>query len=126
MKSYFYLICSLFILSCAAPSKQLLHFTPGEDVNNDKYFTMVNKYYKSININIPEQELKEYTADIYMASLPPLCDVYVDSLYIGKSCQIFYLKPGPNNLTFKKNNLILNRTITLQEGTNQGKFFKLQ
>jgi hypothetical protein len=87
---------------------------------------MVHKHFSSNNINIPIEEEKEYTASIFIASLPPVCDVYIDSIFMGKSNYELYFKPGTINITLKKKNLSLNVTLIVNEGINQSKFIKLK
>jgi hypothetical protein len=128
MKSYLCLLYSFLLLSCASTSstnKSLLYFIPGDNVNNDQYFASVQEYFTSNGINIPSENVKEYTASIFIGTLPPQCDVYVDNIYMGKTSHELYLKPGTISITFKKRNLSKTFTLELQEGKNQGKFYKI-
>jgi hypothetical protein len=58
--------------------------------------------------------------------MPPVCDVFDDSVYIGKSnIQLLYFKSGKRQVKFKKGKLEKNLEMKLNDGVNKSILVKL-
>jgi anti-anti-sigma factor len=64
-------------------------------------------------------------ATIFIGTLPPLADVYMDGKYIGKSSTELKVTPGTHTLRFVKADKEFSKQFTFQPGKNPGTFVKL-
>jgi len=64
-------------------------------------------------------------ATIFIGTLPPLADVYMDGKYIGKSSTELKVTPGTHTLRFVKADKEFSKQFTFQAGKNPGTFVKL-
>ncbi len=68
-----------------------------------------------------------YTAQIFIASLPPVADVYMDGEYVGKTnISKMNVKPGAHNMKFVKGGKAREVEMDFKEGINKSKFVNIK
>jgi len=116
----------ILILNCAITSTNT-RYIPGDPINNEKYFGLVHEHFVKIGQKLSSEEELKYTGRIFFASLPPICEIYADSQFVGKSnIGLIYLKPGKNKFIFKKGSLSFSGEIVIKEGDNPSLMVKLK
>ena len=68
-----------------------------------------------------------YTAQIFIASLPPVADVYMDGEYVGKTnISKMNVKPGAHKMKFVKGGKAREVEMDFKEGINKSKFVNIK
>ena len=68
-----------------------------------------------------------YTSQIFIASLPPVADVYMDGEYVGKTnITKMNVKPGAHKMKFVKDGKARDVEMTFKEGLNRSKFVNIK
>jgi hypothetical protein len=68
-----------------------------------------------------------YMAQIFIASLPPVADVYMDGEYVGKTnITKMNVKPGAHKMKFVKDGKAREAGMTFKEGPNRSKFVNIR
>lgn len=68
-----------------------------------------------------------YTAQIFIASLPPVADVYMDGEYVGKTnITKMNVKPGAHKMKFVKNAKAREVEMEFKDGLNRSKFVNIK
>jgi hypothetical protein len=74
-----------------------------------------------------DETIQEFKSTVFIATIPPVCDIYDDSLYIGKSnIEKLYFRPGKRTIKLVKGEQKGEGEIELFEGDNSSYFFKLK
>jgi anti-anti-sigma factor len=73
----------------------------------------------------PEPSSGGVEATIFIGTLPPLADVYMDGKFIGKSSTELKVLPGTHTLRFVKGDKEFTKQFTFQPGKNPGTFVKM-
>jgi anti-anti-sigma regulatory factor/cytoskeletal protein RodZ len=73
----------------------------------------------------PEPVAGGEESTIFIGTLPPLADVYMDGKFIGKSSTELKVSPGTHTLRFVKGDKEFTKQFTFQTGKNPGTFVKL-
>jgi hypothetical protein len=93
---------------------------------NQAYFDEVKAHFDKNGTSISAEELMDYKASVFIATVPPVADVYDDSLYMGKSNSVLYFKPGNRHIKCIKGNKKVEEDIILLEGKNGSLFMVLK
>jgi hypothetical protein len=122
---YLALIGMVFIgYSCAA-NHHVTYFEQGSIDNNDEYYKNVSNHFIKIGNNKTAEEIKQYTAAIFIASIPPVLEVYEETELMGKTnLGLLYFKPGNHKLVIKSSKENWTEDITLIIGRNKSILFK--
>lgn len=72
-------------------------------------------------------EQEGYTAKIFIASIPPVADVYMDGEYVGKTnVTRLNVKPGTHRMKFVKDRKAREVEMDFTEGINKSKFVNIK
>lgn len=85
---------------------------------NQAYFDDVKAHFDKIGSTISAEESMNYKASVFIATVPPVSDVYDDSLYMGKSNGVLYFKPGNKHIQCIKGSKKVEEDIIILEGKN--------
>jgi hypothetical protein len=109
-------------ISCAAgkaAGKHSLYYENESIDNNQEYFNTVTKHFTEIGNPKSPEEIKNFVAAIFIASLPPVVEVYEGNDYTGKTnVGLLYFKPGTHKLQFRSSKGNWEEEITLKSGRN--------
>jgi hypothetical protein len=84
-----------------------------------KYYANVKDHFKELGYNVDDRELKEYTSAVFIASIPPVAQVFLNGKLIGRTnLELLYFKPGTHLITMRKGNAEWKETITVHSGKN--------
>lgn len=65
-------------------------------------------------------------ASIFIASIPPVADIYADDILIGRTnVALIELTSGTHNMSFKKDSLKYDTLMTLKPGKNPSVMIRL-
>ncbi|MBN2188591.1 MAG: PEGA domain-containing protein [Chitinispirillaceae bacterium] len=73
----------------------------------------------------PEPAAGGEESTIFIGTLPPLADVYMDGKFIGKSSTELKVSPGTHTLRFVKGDKEFTKQFTFKPGKNPGTFVKM-
>jgi hypothetical protein len=119
------LILTLLFFSCAGTSTRTPHADPLD--YSPEYFARAKAHFEKNGIKMSDENIQEFRSTVFIATIPPVCDIYDDSLYIGKSnIEKLYFKPGKRNIKLVKGDQKDIEVIELFEGDNSSYFFKLK
>jgi hypothetical protein len=110
-------ILALIIISCAGT----LIKSPYSDpiVYNQEYYNEVRAHFEKLGIKMNEEELIRFKTRIFIVTVPPICEIYDDGLFIGKSnVDNLYFKPGKRILKLRKDNITKEFKVEFLEGAN--------
>jgi phosphatidate phosphatase PAH1 len=72
-------------------------------------------------------EVKNYTASIFIASIPPIAKVYMDGIFIGKTnLSKLRVKPGTHKMRFEVNGDSREIEMTFEKGDNRSELVKIR
>ena len=95
------------------------YYTASSEQDRTIYFEKVKKHFQELGRQIDENELHQYTASIFILSVPPAVEVYDNGNYMGKTnASQLYFKPGKREIVFKKGDQENKKEIELVEGKN--------
>jgi hypothetical protein len=115
----------LFI-NCAATSDgtaekvvQGYYYDPASPDRNQGYFANVRDHFREIGTYLPDDDLRDYTATRHITSTPPNAEVYVGTLYMGKTNRgDLYFKPGQYVVDFSLYGDHWSEILSFVEGNN--------
>jgi hypothetical protein len=114
------------VVTCAATSDtaaekvaQSFYFDPASPDRNEGYFANVKDHFARLGENLSDDELHEYTAMRHITSAPPNADVYVGTLYMGRTNRgDLYFKPGQYVVDFGTDNGHWTMILNFVDGNN--------
>jgi hypothetical protein len=112
--------------SSATTAEKGRYFTAGSQKEQKAYFEKVKGHFEQIGRPLNEEQVKQHTASIYIATIPPAADVYDDTTYMGKtnSGQL-YFTPGKHKVVLKKGDQQKSKVLEFSEGNNLSIVVKL-
>jgi len=103
--------------------KSVTYYIPDSSADNEIYFNNVAKHFQEIGKPREKSEAMQLTAAVFIASLPPVAEVYENSEYVGKTnVSLLYFKPGTHTLVFKYGSDEWKDEVTLASGRNRSIF----
>lgn len=114
------------LAGCAATSDnaaekvaQSFYYDPASPDRNEGYFANVKSHFAAIGTGIPDDELRDYTATRHITSTPPGANVYVGTLYMGRTNHgDLYFKPGQYVVDFSVEEEHWTVILNFVEGNN--------
>ena len=112
--------------SSATTAEKTKYFTADSKKDQQAYFEKVKGHFQQIGRPLGEDDVKQYTAAIFIATIPPAADVYDDTTYMGKtnSGQL-YFTPGKHKVVLKKGDQQKSKVLEFSEGKNLSIVVKL-
>jgi hypothetical protein len=102
------------------------YFTVSSENEQTIYFEKVKKHFQEIGRQISESEVRQYTASIFILSVPPAAEVFDEGSFVGKTnASQLYFKPGRHQITIKKGDRENQKELELVEGKNLSIVVKL-
>jgi hypothetical protein len=119
-------LISLSVASCAktisgSSSKTAengKYFTAGSAKEQQAYFERVKGHFQQIGRPLSNEEVKQHTAAIFIATIPPAVDVYDDTTYMGKTNGQLYFTPGKHRVILRNGDQQRSKVIDFAEGKN--------
>jgi hypothetical protein len=102
------------------------YFSADSKKDQQAYFDKVKVHFQQIGRPLGDDEVKRYTASIFIATIPPAADVYDDTTYMGKanSGQLYFI-PGKRRVVLKKGQQQKSNVLDFTEGQNLSVVVKL-
>lgn len=129
MKTKLPILCSMFLFCATVPidERNTNYYWDNSIDNNVSYFKKVSEHFGEIGYNIDEENLVEYKSAIFFASIPPVADIYADTIYLGKTnLDVIYYKPGIFTLRFVKGKKEKIQSVVLLKGPNRSQMIRLE
>jgi hypothetical protein len=118
----FLAITAIILFNCGGNKTEGNKSTP--ILYDDWYFTEAKAYFIKLGIHLSDKKIREYRSTLFIETIPPECDILIDTIFIGKSnINKLFLKPGKTKLVFKKGDLKKEEIIEVKEGDNYSKLF---
>jgi hypothetical protein len=112
--------------SSAMAAENGKYFNADSKKDQQAYFDKVKGHFQQIGRSLGDDEVKRYTASIFIATIPPAADVYDDTTYVGKANNgQLYFTPGKHRVVLKKDGQQKSNVIDLTEGKNLSVVVKL-
>jgi hypothetical protein len=74
------------------------------------------------NSDVVPDSTKNFTATIFIASIPPIAKVYMDGVFIGKTnIEKLKVQPGKHHMRFVVNGDAIERDMEFEQGNNRSK-----
>jgi len=127
------LIILLSLLNCVSTKEghksgdtRIPYYEQNSPDNNTVYFNNVRDHFEKIGRQLEHDEELEYKSAVFISSLPPIADVYLDGIHVGKTnVEILYVKPGKHVVAFKKGEYENSFEFTFLEGPNPSQLVRL-
>lgn len=105
--------------SSAKTAENGKYYSAGSGKEQQAYFEKVKEHFLQIGRPLKEDEVKQYTAAIFIVTIPPAADVFDDTAYMGKtnSGQL-YFTPGKHKVVLKKGDQEKSNVLDFSEGKN--------
>lgn len=102
------------------------YYTASSEKEQTIYFEKVRKHFQEIGRQVSESEVRQYTASIFILSVPPAAEVFEDGTFMGRTnASQLYFKPGKHQITLKKGDQENRKDLDLVEGKNLSIVVKL-
>jgi len=112
--------------SSATSAENGKYFTADSKKDQQAYFEKVRGHFQQIGRPLNDNDVKQYTAAIFIVTIPPAADVYDDTTYMGKtnSGQL-YFTPGKHRVVLRKGDQQKSKVLDFSEGKNLSIVVKL-
>jgi hypothetical protein len=112
--------------SSATTTENGKYFIAGSEKQQQAYFEKVKEHFQQIGRPINDDEVKQFTASIFIISVPAAADVYDDTTFMGKtnSGQL-YFTPGKHRVVLRKGDQQKSKVLDFAEGKNLSIVVKL-
>ena len=112
--------------SSATTTENVKYFSAGSEKQQQAYFEKVKEHFQQIGRPLNDEEVKQFTASIFIITFPPMADVFDDTIYMGKTnTGQLYFTPGKHKVVLKKGDQQKSKVLDFAEGNNLSIVVKL-